>query len=42
MLEKYDPDLVLAFHSSIDTSKGTKDMIDRAKKAGKKVMLYTK
>ena len=40
MLEKYNPDLVLAFHGNIESSKGTKDMITRAQKAGKKVILY--
>ena len=33
--------LVLAFHNDIDSSRGTKDMINRAVKAGKKVILYT-
>ena len=35
------PDLVLAFHDNIGSSKGTKDMIARAKKAGVPVRLFT-
>ena len=34
------PDLVLAFHSDIENSKGTKDCIGRAKKQNIMVMLY--
>lgn len=37
MLNFGKPDLVLAFHSDIENSKGTKDMVNRAKKAGVKV-----
>lgn len=33
MLEE-NPDLVIAFHNDLNSSKGTKDMINRAKKAG--------
>lgn len=33
MLMKGDPTLVLAFHDNIEASKGTKDMVGRAKKA---------
>ena len=33
MLEMH-PDLVLAFHDDIDNSKGTKDMVNRASRAG--------
>ncbi len=33
MLDEGQPDLVLAFHSDIEHSKGTADMIRRAKKA---------
>lgn len=36
------PDLVIAFHSDIENSKGTKHMISIAKKAGIKVLLITK
>jgi hypothetical protein len=34
MLDEGKPDLVLAFHPDIENSKGTKDMVSRAKKAG--------
>lgn len=34
MLTDGKPDLVIAFHNNITESKGTKDMIERAKKAG--------
>ena len=34
MLDKGKPDMVLAFHGYISGSKGTKDMIERAAKAG--------
>ncbi len=37
--EKGKPDLVLAFHDNIAESVGTKDMIERAKKARIKVIL---
>lgn len=39
MLEEGKPDLVLAFHEAIHTSKGTHDMIRQAVKAGLPVML---
>uniref|UniRef100_A0A6M3LBB5 DUF2493 domain-containing protein n=1 Tax=viral metagenome TaxID=1070528 RepID=A0A6M3LBB5_9ZZZZ len=39
MLVEGKPDLVVAFHSNIGTSKGTKNMINQAKKAGIKVIL---
>jgi YspA, cpYpsA-related SLOG family len=39
MLEKGKPELVLAFHQDILNSKGTKDMITRAMKAGIEVKL---
>ena len=32
-----DPDLVVAFHSDLENSRGTKDMVERAKKKGVKV-----
>lgn len=38
MLEE-NPDLVLAFHDNIESSKGTKDMVRRAKDKGFKVVL---
>ena len=34
MLIEGRPDLVLAFHSDLEHSKGTKDMVDRARRAG--------
>lgn len=34
MLDEGKPDLVIAFHDNIKASKGTKDMVRRAKKAG--------
>ncbi len=40
MLEE-KPDLVVAFHDNIDTSKGTKDMLSAAKKSGVKTLLLS-
>lgn len=37
MLDEGKPDLVLAFHDNLEHSKGTKDMVARAEKAGVKV-----
>ena len=34
MLDEGKPDLVLAFHNDLENSKGTKDMVIRADKAG--------
>lgn len=34
MLDKYHPDLVVAFHDDLEHSKGTKDMVNRAKEQG--------
>jgi len=34
MLDKERPDLVLAFHPDLSMSKGTRDMVQRAKNAG--------
>ena len=34
MLDLGKPDFVLAFHDDIESSKGTKDMVSRVKKAG--------
>lgn len=34
-----EPEMVLAFHSDIENSKGTKDMVKRAKKAGVRVRI---
>jgi hypothetical protein len=42
MLDEGKPNLVWAFHSDIENSKGTKDMIRRAEKAGLKVRLFVK
>jgi hypothetical protein len=39
MLDKGRPDLVLAFHDHIEDSRGTHDMIRRAKRAGLPVVL---
>jgi len=39
MLTEGKPDLVLAFHSNLDKSKGTKDMVMIANKAGVKVIV---
>jgi len=35
-----DPDDVIAFHSNLSESKGTRDMVTRAARAGMKVRLY--
>lgn len=40
MLDEGKPDLVIAFNDAIDASKGTKDMVNRAKKSGIKTMVY--
>lgn len=40
MLDTTKPHLVLAFHEDIEHSKGTKDMIKRAKKAGVEVRVF--
>lgn len=40
MLAEGQPTIVLAFHSDIENSKGTKDMIARAKKVKVKVKLF--
>lgn len=41
LMLKMNPGLVLAFHSDIDNSKGTKNMIDIAKTAHIEVRLFT-
>lgn len=41
MLDEGQPDEVHAFHNDIKNSKGTKDMIQRALKAGLPVYLHT-
>lgn len=42
MLDDGQPDLVLAFHPDIKQSRGTKDMVNRARKAGIPVRIYTR
>ena len=34
MLDEGKPDLVIAFHNDLSKSRGTRDMVNRAKKAG--------
>lgn len=34
MLDEGKPDCVIAFHDDIENSRGTKDMVERARKAG--------
>lgn len=41
MLDEGKPDLVVAFHDSINTSRGTADMLRRAKLAGVPTKLYS-
>lgn len=41
MLSDGKPELVLAFHSDLENSKGTKDMVAKARKAGIPVEVYT-
>jgi hypothetical protein len=41
MLDEGKPDLVLAFHDDFENSKGTKDMVTRARKAGIKVKVLS-
>ncbi len=40
MLDEGKPDLVLAFHPDISKSKGTADMVRRAKKAGIRTYVF--
>jgi hypothetical protein len=40
MLVEGKPDLVLAFHSNIEKSKGTKNMVEQARKAGVPVKIF--
>lgn len=42
MLDRGKPELVIAFHSNIAASKGTKDMLARAKRAGIPTLLCEK
>ena len=39
MLEEGKPDFIVAFHDDIENSKGTKDMKNKAKKAGLRVIV---
>lgn len=41
LMLKEDPDLVLAFHEDIRSSKGTMNMVVQARAAGKPVEIYT-
>ena len=41
MLDCERPDLVVAFHPNINESKGTKDMVNRARKANIPVEIYS-
>lgn len=41
MLDEGKPDLVLAFHDDIEHSRGTKNMVEQAKKAGIPVRIIT-
>ena len=41
MLDEGKPDMVFAFHENIEISKGTKDMVTRAEKAGLEVRIFT-
>jgi len=40
MLKEGRPDVVVGFHYKIDESKGTRDMLTRAKKAGKATFIF--
>ena len=42
MIDEGKPDLVIAFHDNIDSSRGTKGMIAMAQKAGIKTILIEK
>ena len=39
MIDEGKPDMVLAFHDNINESKGTKDMVERARGIGIKVII---
>ena len=41
MLDEGKPNLVLAFHDDIEKSKGTRDMINKAKRAGIETRVYS-
>jgi len=40
MLDEMKPDEVWAFHKNLDASRGTKDMVNRARKAGVPVKIF--
>lgn len=42
MLDEGKPDLVIAFHKDMENSRGTRDMVLRARKAGVPVEIYPK
>lgn len=42
MLRDGKPDLVLAFHENLAESKGTKDMVEQAKRAGVPVKVFSR
>lgn len=42
MIDEGKPDLILAFHENISESRGTKDMVARARGIGLKVMIITR
>ena len=42
MIDEGKPDLVLAFHENINESRGTKDMVARARGIGLKVIIITR
>ena len=42
MLDEGKPDIVLAFHGDISSSKGTKNMISQARTRGIEIILYDK
>lgn len=42
MIDEGKPDLVLAFHENINESRGTKDMVARARGIGIKVIIITR
>lgn len=40
MLDEGKPDVVIAFHKDLENSRGTKDMVGKARAAGIQVVLY--
>lgn len=41
MLDDAKPDVVVAFHGDLESSRGTRDMVEKARKADKPVLLVT-